>query len=161
MAENLVKASVPIKLDGQDFILRYRAIAFIHYASECKGDLLHDIRRMGAALQDYGRLLAAGEYAALAPILETMSDVLWAGLIDAQPAIVRDDVTRMFGLVDFPELMPVITAAVTIALPSAGSTAPARPTKPARVRHSRLSSGNDSGQSAEIQAESAPTNSAG
>jgi len=159
--ENLVNPSVQIKLDGQDFILRYRAIAFIHYASECKGDLLHDIRRMGAALQDYGRLLAAGEYAALAPILETMSDVLWAGLIDAQPAIVREDVTRMFGLVDFPELMPVITRAVTIALPSAGSVAPARPTKPARVRNSHLNSGKDSTPNAEPQAESAPTNSAG
>ena len=159
--ENLVNPSTPIKLDGQDFILRYRAIAFIHYASECKGDLLHDIRRMGAALQDYGRVLAAGECAALAPILETMSDVLWAGLIDAQPALTRDDVTRMFGLVDFPELMPVITRAVTIALPSAGSAAPARPTKPARVRSSALSSGKDSGQSAETLAESVPTNSAG
>jgi len=158
--ENLVNASKPIKLDGQDFILRYRAIAFIQYAAECKGDLLHDIRRMGAALQDYGRLLAAGEYAALAPILATMSDVLWAGLIDAQPAIVRDDVTRMFGLVDFPALMPVITQAVTMALPAAGS--PARPMKPApKGRGSRLSSGNGSGQSAETQAESAPASSAG
>jgi hypothetical protein len=161
MSENLVKPSVQIKLDGQDFILRYRAMAFIHYASECKGDLLHDIRRMGAALQDYGRLLAAGEYAALAPILSTMSDVLWAGLIDAQPALTRDDITRMFGLVDFPELMPVITQAVTIALPSAGSGA-VRPTKPAtKGRNSALSSGKDSGQSAETQAESVLPNSAG
>jgi len=159
--DNLVNPSVPIKLDGQDFILRYRAIAFIHYASECKGDLLHDIRRMGAALQDYGRMLAAGEFAELAPILETMSDVLWAGLIDAQPAIVRDDVTRMFGLVDFPELMPIITRAVTMALPAAGSGA-VRPTKPAtKGRGSRSNSGSDSGQSAETQAESAPANSAG
>lgn len=158
--ENLVNASVPITLDGQDFILRYRAIAFIHYASECKGDLLHDIRRMGAALEDYGRLLTAGEYAALAPILETMSDVLWAGLIDAQPALGRDDVTRMFGLVDFPQLMPVITQAVTMALPAAGS--PARPIKPAtKGRGSRSGSGKNSGQSAETQAESAPANSAG
>ena len=160
--ENLVKASVPIKLDGQDFILRYRAIAFIHYASECKGDLLHDIRRMGAALQDYGRLLAAGEYAALAPILSTMSDVLWAGLIDAQPALQRDDVTRLFGLVDFPELMPVITQAVTIALPSAGSGGAVRPIKPAtKGRNSRSSNGADSGQNVETQAESVLPNSAG
>ena len=163
MTENLVNTSVPIKLDGQDFILRYRAIAFIHYAAECKGDLLHDIRRMGAELQGYGKLLAAGEFAALAPVLQTMSDVLWAGLIDAQPTIAREDVTRLFGLVDFPELMPVITQAVTIALPAAGSGA-TRPIKPATknaARNSRLSNGADSGAVAETQAESASRNSAG
>jgi len=159
--ENIVNPSVQITLDGQDFILRYRAIAFIHYASECKGDLLHDIRRMGAALSDYGRLLAAGEYAALAPILETMSDVLWAGLIDAQPALTREDITRMFGLVDFPNLMPTITRAVTIALPLAGSAAPANPPKPAKGRRLALNSGADSGHDVAMQAESAPTNSAG
>jgi len=159
--ENLVNPSVAIKLDGQDFILRYRAMAFMHYASECKGDLLHDIRRMGGSLQEYGRMLAAGEYAALAPILETMSDVLWAGLIDAQPQLTREDITRMFGLVDFPELLPVITRAVTLALPAAGSVA-VRPIKPAtKGRNSRLSNGGDSGQSAETQPESVLPNSAG
>jgi hypothetical protein len=161
MSENLVNASVPITLDGQDFILRYRAIAFIQYAGECKGDLLHDIRSMGASLQEYGRLLAAGEYGALAPALEKMRDILWAGLQDAQPTLTRGDCARMFGLVDFPALMPVITHAVTIALPAAGSVA-VRPTKPApRRRDSHLSSGAGSPQSAETQAASPLPSSAG
>lgn len=161
MTENLVNPSVPLKLDGQDFILRYRAIAFIQYAAECQGDLLHDIRRMGAGLQEYGKLLAAGQFAQLAPILETMRDVLWAGLVDAQPTLAREDIARMFGLTDFPALMPVITQAVTAALPAAGSVAAARPTKPAKGRGSRLSNGADSGHVAETQAELPSRNSAG
>jgi hypothetical protein len=161
MSENLVNPSVPVKLDGQDYVLRYRAMAFIRYASECQGDLLHDIRRMGAALNDYGQLIQAGEFAALAPILQTMTNILWAGLIDAQPMIERDDVTRMFGLSDFPVLMPLITQAVVQALPSAGSVNPQKPAKPAKVRDSRSINGGASGLASETQAASASPNSAG
>ena len=118
MSENLVKTDVPVRLDGVDYILRYRALAFIKYADECKGDLLHDIRRIGGALTEYSKLASAdddgpaagaGSIAMLAPILDTIRDVLWAGLIDAQPMIERDEVSRMFGLNDFPALVPVIT----------------------------------------------------
>lgn len=160
--ENLINPSVPVRLDGQDFILRYRAMAFIRYAADCEGDLLHDIRRMGGALQDYARMVAAGEFAALAPILETFRDVLWAGLIDAQPMIERAEVARLFGVNDFPSLMPAITDAVARGLPAAGSV---RPTQAAPVattgrRGSRSISGGASPRDSETQAASGSPSSA-
>jgi hypothetical protein len=167
MSENLVNTAVPVTLDGQDYILRYRALAFIKYADECKGDLLHDIRRIGGALAEYGKLAAAGDdgpaagsIATLAPILVTIRDVLWAGLIDAQPMIQREEVGSMFGLNDFPVLVPVITNAVMRGLPTAD---PVRPTKPARAagRSSRLTNGAGSGPVVESRAESVTPNSAG
>lgn len=169
MSENLVNTAVPIRLDGVDYILRYRALAFIRYADECKGDLLHDIRRIGGALTEYGKLAAAdddaggagGSLATLAPILVTIRDVLWAGLVDAQPIIGREDVGRMFGLNDFPTLVPVITDAVTRGLPTVEQVRPTKPAaKPAPVR-SRLNSGADSPHVAGTQAASASPSSAG
>lgn len=170
MSENLVNTAVEIKLDGQDYILKYRAMAFIQYAAECKGDLLHDIRHMGAALTEYGKLAAAGDaaagepgssIAALAPILVTLRDVLWAGLIDAQPMIERSEVARMFGLNDFPVLMPLITNAMARGLPKVDAVRPTRPAPKTAGRNSRLSNGADSGPNAETQAASASANSAG
>jgi len=186
MIENLVNPAVPITLDGQDYILRYRAMAFIQYAAECKGDLLHDIRRMGTNLATYGKLTAAlsaaessaagepaGErapaepapaadaFATLGPILVTFRDILWAGLIDAQPMIERAEVARMFGLNDFPRLMPLITDAVTRGLPTGGAARPTKPAPKPAGRNSRLTNGGDSGLAAGTQAESGSPNSAG
>ncbi len=161
MSENLVNPSVPITLDGQDYVLRYRAMAFIQYASECERDLLHDIRTMGAQLAEFAKLEAEGNFGALAPILVTLRDVLWAGLIDAQPLLQRIEVSRLFGLQDFPVLMPQITKAVMAGLPDTGS---ARPTKPATKpvgRNSRLINGAGSGHDAGTQAGSGSLNSAG
>ena len=170
MSENLVKTDVPVRLDGVDYILRYRALAFIKYADECKGDLLHDIRRIGGALTEYSKLASAdddgpaagaGSIAMLAPILVTIRDVLWAGLVDAQPMIERDEVSRMFGLNDFPVLVPVITNAVTRGLPTAEAVRPTKPAPKAAGRPSRLTNGADSGLVAETQAGSASPSSAG
>lgn len=161
MSENLVNTAVQVKLDGQDFILRYRALAFIRYAEECKGDLLHDTRKMGEALQEYSKLVAGGDFQALAPILITLRDILWAGLVDAQPMIGRTEVASMFGLNDFPVLMPLITDAMMRGLPSVATTN--RPTKPAPAprRNSRLSNGAGSGLNAGTQAEFPSPSSAG
>jgi len=168
MSENLVNTAVEVRLDGVDYILKYRALAFIKYADECKGDLLRDIRRIGGALTEYGKLAsagdddgpAAGSIATLAPILVTIRDVLWAGLVDAQPMIQREEVGSMFGLNDFPVLVPVITDAVMRGLPTPD---PVRPTKPARAagRSSRLNNGADSGLVAGTQAASVLPSSAG
>jgi hypothetical protein len=170
VSENLVKTDVPVRLDGVDYILRYRALAFIRYADECKGDLLHDIRRIGGALQEYGKSASAGDdaggaggsLATLAPILVTIRDVLWAGLVDAQPMIQREEVGSMFGLNDFPVLVPVITDAVTRGLPTADPVRPTKPAaKPAPARNSRLSNGADSPHVAGTQAASLSPSSSG
>lgn len=161
MTENLVNPSVTVTLDGQDYVLRYRAMAFIQYAAECGGDLLHDIRTMGGALADYGRLQQAGDFAALAPILIKLRDVLWAGLIDAQPEVDRIQVGRMFGMNDFPALMPQITRAVMAGLPATGSADPTKPAPKGKRQSSRSINGADFGQSAESLPASDTPNSAG
>lgn len=116
----ILSASVPITLDGREYVLRYRAHAFIVYAEVSGRDLLMDIRKMGAGLTNAG----AAEGAGLALVCGMLRDVLWAGLVDAQPDIQCEDVGRMFGLADLGTIMPAVTAALQKTMPEA----PERPT---------------------------------
>ena len=147
MSENLVNPSVTVQLDGSDYVLRYRAMAFIRYAEECGGDLLHDIRGSSAALAEYGRLMQAGDFAALAPILAKVRDILWAGMIDAQPDTERLPLARLFGLSDFPVLVPIIVQAVMASLPK-GAENPQKPV--AKRRDTRSNIGGDSRPGSEL-----------
>ena len=167
MATNgsLVHAAVPISLDGRQFVLRYRALAFIRYAEETGGDLLADIRNLG----EIGEAIQAGGQAPSAGggMFGKLRDIVWAGLLDQQPETTRDETARLFGLEDLPELMPAIAAALRGTLPE--GTATARPTKRPRGRPpicplprdpGPLTDGSASGPSSAMDQESAPKNSA-
>ena len=120
MATNgsLVHAAVPISLDGRQFVLRYRALAFIRYAEETSGDLLADIRTLGEAGQAMQENAAAGKTAGPGGMFAKLRDIVWAGLLDQQPETTRDDAARLFGLEDLPELMTAIGAAIRGTLPA-------------------------------------------
>lgn len=159
MKDNILSASVPISLDGREYELRYHAYAFIEYADKCGGDLLADLRGLGEGL----RGLKGGEEAppvALAPLLVKVRDVLWAGLIEAQPELTRENVGRLFGFADLGALTPAMMQALTRTLPDAPKQPPpARPTKAPGRRDSRPADGLASGPSSGIAAASAPASS--
>lgn len=104
--------------------MRYRALAFIKYSAECGGDLLNDVRRIGTELVAAGQM--EGAHGVGAPIA-TMRDILWAGLVDAQPMLKRDDVARMFGFREMEPIMRAITDALRLSMPELDLNA-ARPT---------------------------------
>jgi hypothetical protein len=158
MRDNILSASVPISLDGQEYELRYHAYAFIEYADKCGGDLLHDLRQLGEGLRGLNAGQETDSPVALAPLLVKVRDLLWAGLIEAHPELTRADVGRLFGFADLGALAPVIMQALTRTLPEASKT-PARPTKAPNRRDSRLVDGLASGPSSAIAAGSAPASS--
>lgn len=159
MGENIVDPSVEVCLDGQNFILRYRALAFIEYAAKCNSDLLNDVRGLGASLTQIQELAKTGDIAKLGPMFAKVRDILWAGLVDAQPSLTRDDVSRLFSFRDFQPLMTQISAAIVAGLPEVRPTKPAP--SPRRRSSGALPNGGDSGQSTETPAESPTPNSAG
>jgi hypothetical protein len=149
MPENLVNAAVTVTLDGRELVLRYKALAFIRYAEETEGDLLSDIRDLGAL----GEGIKAGG-AGAGKLFGKVRDVLWAGLLHVQPDITRDDAARLFGLDDLPALMPAIVKALTGTLPVSPPGAEPRPTKaPSRRRDGRSIDGSGSGPSSATDAE--------
>lgn len=153
---SLVHAAVPISLDGRQFVLRYRALAFIRYAEETGGDLLADIRTLGEIGQ---AMQAAGPQATGAGgMFGKLRDIVWAGLLDQQPETTRDEAARLFGLEDLPALMAAISAALRGTLPAEVSTV--RPMKRPRGRppHGPLTGGSASGPSSATDAELAPKN---
>lgn len=151
---NLLACSVIISLDGQEYVIRYRALAFIQYASECGGDLLNDVRRIGSELVAAGKM--EGREGLGAPIA-TMRDILWAGLVDAQPILKRDDVARMFGFREMEPIMQAISEALRLSMPEIDLTNNARPTG-ARSR-SPLPNGEDSGPTSANESVLVPTTS--
>lgn len=152
---NLLPSSVPVKLDGQEYVLRFRALAFIKYASECGGDLLNDVRRIGPELVAAGKM--EGREGLGAPIA-TMRDILWAGLVDAQPMLKRDDVARMFGFREMEPIMTAISEALRLSMPEVDLTAAAaRPIEAQSL--SPLPNGAGSGPSSENESDLAPMNS--
>jgi hypothetical protein len=159
MRENVVDASVEIRLDGKDFILRYRALAFIEYAANCDGDLLNDVRALGSQLAGIEELAKSGD-AKFGPLFGKVRDILWAGLVDAQPKLTRADVARLFGLRDFQPTVQKIMEALMGGLPEASEVRPTRPAPINRGRSSRLANGVASGQPSATPAASDTANSA-
>lgn len=159
MPENLVSAAVTVTLDGRELVLRYKALAFIRYAEETEGDLLADIRDLGAL----GEGIKTGG-AGAGKLFGKVRDVLWAGLLHVQPDVTRDEAARLFGLDDLPALMPAIVKALTGTLPVVPEVAKALtrplPKAPSRRRDGRLTDGSGSGPSSATDAESAQQNSA-
>jgi hypothetical protein len=154
----ILSASVPITLDGREYVLRYRAHAFITYAETCGGDLIFEIRTLGTRLAGAG----AAEGAGLGQICVTLRDVLWAGLVDAQPDIRREEVGRMFGLADLAAITPAITAALQKTMPEADPTGAAVNPASASARplaSSPRANGPDYGPSIVTDAELQPANS--
>ena len=152
----VLKASVPLNLDGQDFVLRYRALAFIRYAEEVKGDLLEDLAKIGAHMTNAGLAIQAGRGAGLTVPLGIVVNVLWAGLVDAQPTLTRDDIARMVDFRGLEVLIPAITEAIRLTMPETQANRPigTRDELPlARVN------GLESGPVSETQAELQPTSS--
>lgn len=161
--ENIVSAAVTVKLDGADLVLRYRAYAFIRYAEVCNGDLLFDLRTLGEQLTQLGGQSADGVPRPAPGIWAKVRDIVWAGLVDVQPTITRDQVARMFGLTDWGELLPAIMSAFQKTLPNvpANPIAPAAMLAPAPANGAPLPGGGDCGQPSASNAESPLTNSAG
>lgn len=162
MANNILNASVPVTLDGAEFTLRYRALAFIRYAEECKSDLLNDIRRIG---KEHGKMQQAFDDPeaettgpGVAGLLSKLRDMLWAGLIDAHPNIKRDDVARMIDFRNLGAIFTAITEGIKRTTPEIDATSPPAP----RVNHlpSLPAAGPDSGAISETTPESQPPNSA-
>lgn len=136
--DTVFHSSVPIRLDGREWVLRYRAFAYIAYAEQTGRDLLLDMQAMGRhlsgleSLQLMGAAIAGGggtaEPTAAAPPLASafkiMGDVLWAGLVDAQPEVTRDAVQRMFGLQDFHIIAETITRAINTGMPQDAAARP-------------------------------------
>jgi hypothetical protein len=137
---NLLDATVPITLDGREFQLRYRALAFIAYAEALKRDLLQDIGEIGKEFTAIGRMAVSAQAEGgeaeivpvnLAPAFMRIRDLLWAGLIDVQPEMTRDAVARLFGFSDLNEVATTIMAAMRLTLPETkanGAPAGLRPT---------------------------------
>src|SRR5262245_11874011 len=92
---SISSAAVAVTLDGREYSLRFSALAFIRYAEVLERDLLADIRELGRLVQGEDGLIAnSGQ------LFLRLRDVLWAGLLDQQPDMTRDDVARLFGLAD-------------------------------------------------------------
>lgn len=168
---NILSASVPIKLDGQDFVLRYRALAFMRYAEECKADLLNDYRRIGIELEESTKGIsgkeknAADDQAAAVSMMDDIAkkfpkvrDVLWAGLIDAQPMLKRDDVARFIDFRNLKDVMLAIGEAIKLTMPEIETSHPPQP-RP-NPKKSRSAGGPNSGLSLDTPAESQPASSA-
>jgi hypothetical protein len=153
----VLKASVPINLDGQDYVLRYRALAFIRYAEECKGDLLEDLGKIGAQMTSAGLAMQTGTGGAgLGVPLGIVVNVLWAGLVDAQPMLKREDVARMVDFRALEVVVPAITQAIQLTMPETKHDRPIETR--AELPLARVN-GLESGPASETQAESQPTNS--
>lgn len=150
MKDNILPASVPVTLDGEAYVLRYRAYAFIFYAEHCGGDLLADLRDVAERMKNNED--GAGMTGAFAKL----RDLLWCGLVDAHPEITRDQTARLFGLGDLPALLPLMTQALRMGMPETAAAVAARPILPEPPRlDSESSNGGDSGQVSEAIAVSA------
>jgi hypothetical protein len=152
---NIIPASVLLTLDGKNYVLRFRALAFIRYAAECDGDLLNDIRRIGTEL---ATLTAAGENRGIGRPLGVLTNILWAGLVDAQPMLKRDDVGRLFGFREMEMIMTSITDALTLTMPELA----AESVRPIGIQnHLPSPSGLGSGSTTESESDLQPANSNG
>jgi hypothetical protein len=84
MKDNILPASVPVTLDGEAYVLRYRAYAFIFYAEHCGGDLLADLRDVAERMKNNqdgaGMAGAFGKLGDLPVLLPIMTRALQMGL---------------------------------------------------------------------------------
>jgi len=149
MSRSLISAAVPISLDGQEYKLRYPALAFIEYAEQTGHDLLADIREIGPALQS----MPAAQGAGLGAIFGKVRDLLWAGLLDAHPEIRREEVARIFTLGDLNRIALAIVEALRLTLPEQTER---RPTAAPKAPVSRRIDGPDFGAPSAMDLESAP-----
>lgn len=160
MRDHILPASVPVTLDGAAYVLRYRAYAFITYAEQCGGDLLHDFTETGKQLAAIGeaqqKALADSlppPPSNLGPIFARIRDLLWAGLVDAQPAITRDQAARLFSFGELQDVVNHIAKAVQLGLPKQPEDAPpANPIAPGPRLDSASSNGRGSGPASETLA---------
>lgn len=162
MRDNILPASVSATLDGTAYVLRYRAYAFIVYAEQCGRDLLNDFTDVGKELSAIGeaQLKAQAENGPppafqLGPIFGRIRDLLWAGLVDAQPNMTRDQVARLFSFAELQDVVNHVARAVQLGLPKKPEGAPAaNPTVPGPLHDSVSINGRDSGQPLETLAAS-------
>ena len=152
--DNILDPAVTVRLGGHEYTMRYRAYAFIAYAEVLDRDLLADIREIGRSFRE------SGEEGGIGKVFVRVRDVLWAGLIDDQPDLKREDVGRMFNLRDLNEITPAILGALRLSLPETAPEAEPRPTAaPAKRRVSRANAGLGSGASSAIHRASPPASS--
>ena len=153
--ENILSASVPVVLDGREYVLRYRAYAFIRYAEELQRELFVDLREAHELFEGMQR---SGDGARFGAAFSKVRDLIWAGLVDAQPSVTRDQVARMFGPSDLAGILPSVMHA--FAKTSPVSDGAARPTAAAEVQASPRPNGHAFGQATESGSASESANSA-
>ena len=153
MEENILSASVPITLDGRRFLLSYKAHAFITYAEVCQSDLLRDIYGLSEQLVAMGNVATINS----AALFTRFRDLLWVGMLEADPKAERTAVAHLFGFADVGPVMTAITEALKLTAPVTPGP-PARPTNPPAAEGSRRIDGRSSGLPSETEAELQPAN---
>jgi len=154
--ENILTASVPVMLDGREYTLRYRAYAFIRYAEELGRELFVDLKEAHDLFEGMQR---SGDGARFGAAFGKVRDLIWAGLVDAQPSMTRDQVARMFGPTDLAGILPAVMHAFSKTSPT--SDGAARPTAAVEVQASPRLNGHASGQATESGSASESMSSAG
>lgn len=119
---NILSASVLLTLGGKAFRLSYRAHAFITYAEVCQSDLLQDIRTFGVQLAG----VANPDGINTGQLFARVRDMLWAGMLEADPNTDRNAVAHLFGFSDLGAIIGALTDCLKLTAPEP----PARPTNP-------------------------------
>jgi hypothetical protein len=114
----LTQTDVELTLDGRVLKLRYRAYAFIRYAEETGGDLLAELKDTGTLAEAAAR----GEGRQSTQLFIKTRDFLWAGLIDENPKLTRDEVAHMFGVGDLVPIMSAVSDALRRTMPTETAT---------------------------------------
>ena len=167
---SLVQAAVGLTLEGREHELRFSAYAFIRYAEETKGDLLADIAELGNRITAMQKLTVAigegGEPSAepresiTGPMFAKMRDVVWAGLLDREEGVTRDQVARMIHFGAIFDVMTAVTQAIRLTMPQETSARPPRAARPPKRRDGAMIDGSGSGPSSETVQELPPASSA-
>jgi hypothetical protein len=148
--ENLIPASVGLPLDGRPFVLRYRTLAFLTYASTYGRDIITDIAELSKVAASPTSRGADGTVTigGTAATLVRLCEILWAGLVDAQPDLKPEDLYTLIGIADIDRGLTAAVMAMGLSAGPVRSTAadePAGPTQPVSAATSLLVSGSDFG----------------
>jgi hypothetical protein len=162
---SILDVSVPLRLYGKNLVIRYRGLAFMRYLKEFKRDIFTDLSRLdveGSALRNLGsgNLTQTPSGAGLGSLFELVRDLLWAGLLEVQPAMTLEDVTNLLDMRSLMPVLPAIAAAVQAGMPQGEPSHPPKPQVNVDEEKSLSTTGPSSGPSSETPAVLQPVNSA-
>lgn len=144
--DDLTRAGVEILLDRPRRLM-LDAYAFIEYDDKTGRDLIQDMLRLS---KEMPQVKAGGRLP-----MSLMRDLLWASLLEDDPALTREQTSRLLTLRNMIEVLNAMLAALTKALPEAAKAASGeRPQQaaseesPSASLPSLSSNGEDTGSSA-------------